>query len=338
MKGFKIKRKISTRMIALMIMCIMTVLLLGGCGSSTGAQTEKETAAAAEETATVSEQTNEETAQTVTGETQSSESEEDASSEEEQASAEDVLKVQVLKVGKADAMVLTCGGQTMVIDCGEEEDGQEVVDYLLGQGIEKVDVLLITHFDKDHVGGADTVVEQVAVDRIILPAYEGTSSEYSDFMLAVEAAGITPERVTQTQTLQLGSATATVEPPASYEIEDSSEEYDNNFSLITTVEFGSKRMVFTGDIEKQRIREWLAGGTAQQCDVLKVPHHGYYNAALEELFSTLHPSYAVICDSEKNPAADKTLELLKKYGADYLETKDGDITILCDGENIEIHQ
>ena len=331
MKYSKFTRKISARVLALMIMCIMAVLSLSGCASSSGGQTQEEATA-------VSEQTTAEAVQEVSGETVAEDAAETEASGEEQTSTSDVLKVQVLKVGKADAMVLTCGGQTMVIDCGEEEDGQEVVDYLEGQGIEKIDILLITHFDKDHVGGADTVVEQIAVDRIILPAYEGTSSEYSDFMLAVENAGITPERVTEVQTLQLGLATATGEPPESYEIEDSSEEYDNNFSLITTVEFGSKRMVFAGDIEKKRIREWLAGGTAQQCDVLKVPHHGFYNAALEELFATLQPTYAVICDSEKNPAADKTLELLKKYGADYLETKDGDITILCDGENIEIHQ
>lgn len=248
------------------------------------------------------------------------------------------LKVYCFELGKADSFLIYNNQATIIIDAGERGQGKDILQYMENNDINGIDMMFITHFDKDHVGGADTVVEQIAVDRIILPAYEGTSSEYSDFMLAVENAGITPERVTEVQTLQLGLATATVEPPESYEIEDSSEEYDNNFSLITTVEFGSKRMVFAGDIEKKRIREWLAGGTAQQCDVLKVPHHGFYNAALEELFATLQPTYAVICDSEKNPAADKTLELLKKYGADYLETKDGDITILCDGENIEIHQ
>ena len=48
---------------------------------------------------------------------------------------EDILQVQALKVGKADAIVLFCGGETMVIDCGEEEDGQEVLEYLRGKDL-----------------------------------------------------------------------------------------------------------------------------------------------------------------------------------------------------------
>jgi beta-lactamase superfamily II metal-dependent hydrolase len=139
----------------------------------------------------------------------------------------------------------------------------------------------------------------IPVDRVLQPAYEGTSAEYDDFLTAMEEAKITPENVTQTQTFQFGQASITVEPPASYEIPDGKGEYDNNFSLITTVELGAKRLVFTGDAEKKRIREWLSSGTAQPCDFLKVPHHGVYNKALPELFETLHPAYAVICDSAK---------------------------------------
>lgn len=106
----------------------------------------------------------------------------------------------------------------------------------------------------------------------------------------------------------------------------------------TTVELGAKRLVFTEDAEKKRIREWLSSGTAQPCDFLKVPHHGVYNKALPELFETLHPAYAVICDSAKNPADDRTLELLKQCGASTYQTKDGDISIVCDGESIAVTQ
>ena len=56
-----------------------------------------------------------------------------------------------LKVGKADAIVLESGGRAMVIDTGEEDDGQELVDFLKNRNISLVDVLIITHYDKDHV-------------------------------------------------------------------------------------------------------------------------------------------------------------------------------------------
>ena len=69
--------------------------------------------------------------------------------------AQDTLEVCFLKVGKADAIVLMCRDETMVIDCGEEDDGREVLACLKSRGVKEVDVLVITHFDKDHVGGAE---------------------------------------------------------------------------------------------------------------------------------------------------------------------------------------
>ena len=251
---------------------------------------------------------------------------------------QDVLEVRFLKVGKADAMVLMCGDETMVIDCGEEDDGKEILAFFKSRGIKKVDVLMITHFDKDHVGGADTIVENIPVNRMLLPNYTGSGTEYTDFMAAIEEAGITQENVTENLNFMLGNASILVEPPASYEIPAGVSEYDNDFSLITTVEFSGKRLVFTGDAEKKRIREWLAGGSAAECDVLKIPHHGVYNKALKDLLSATKPSHTVICDSKKNPADAKTLELIRKIGADCMQTQYGDITVICSGGDIEIHQ
>ena len=243
-----------------------------------------------------------------------------------------------LKVGKADAIVLMCQDETMIIDCGEEDDGKEVLAYLKSRGIKKVDVLMITHFDKDHVGGADTLVEGIRVDRVLLPAYTGSGTEYTDFMEAVGRAGVNPENVTENLNLMLGSASILVEPPSSYEIPANVNEYDNDFSLITTVEFDGKRLIFTGDSEKKRIREWLENGAAAECDVLKIPHHGVYNKALADLLSATKPSHTVICDSKKNPADEKTLGLIKSIGADCMQTQYGDVTVLCSRDGIEIHQ
>ena len=97
-------------------------------------------------------------------------------------------------------------------------------------------------------------------------------------------------------------------------------------------------MVFMADAEKQRIREWLQGSSAVQADFLKVPHHGIYNGALDELCSVLQPEISVICSSRKNPAEEKTLELLKRMGSEVYETKDGDVWIISDGSSLEVQQ
>lgn len=111
------------------------------------------------------------------------------------------LKVTLLKVGKADAIAIQTEKNTMVIDTGEEEDGEELVFYLKNQGITQVDILLITHFDQDHVGGADTLIESMDVERVLVPDYEGTSTEYQDFMIALEEKGMTAERLKKQKSL-----------------------------------------------------------------------------------------------------------------------------------------
>ena len=60
----------------------------------------------------------------------------------------------------------------IMIDTGENGDGEKLVKRLGELGVEKLDLLILTHFDKDHIGGADTIIEAIAIDRIVLPSYE----------------------------------------------------------------------------------------------------------------------------------------------------------------------
>lgn len=82
----------------------------------------------------------------------------------------------LLKVGKADAIVIQTSKENMVIDTGEE-DGEELVMFLKKQGISRVDTLLITHYDQEHVGGADTLMESMETERVIIPDYEEVEAE-----------------------------------------------------------------------------------------------------------------------------------------------------------------
>ena len=249
-----------------------------------------------------------------------------------------ILSVTVLKIGKADAIAVLSNEHALLIDTGEEDDGEEVVDFLKKHSVSTVDAMIITHYDQDHVGGADTVIENLNVKDIYVPDYEGTHLEYSDFMSTVENSNVALHRLDEPVSFSFVDSNILIEPPASYEIDDSTCDYDNNFSLITTITHGKNRLVFTGDAEKQRIREWLQGDSATECDFLKVPHHGIYNKALEELFQTLNPDISVICDSQKNPADQKTLEVLHSYCPNIYETKDGNVTLISNGEKLECTQ
>ena len=248
------------------------------------------------------------------------------------------LTVRLLKVGKADAIVALSNSHALLIDAGEEDDGEEIIAFLQKHDITEIDAMIITHFDQDHVGGADTVLEQFPVKTVYLPDYESTHPEYLDFLDAVDRTATPVVRLAEAITFQFADAEVLIEPPDSYEIPDNSKDFDNNFSLITTIQHGEKRLVFMGDAEKKRIRQWMADSQPETCDFLKVPHHGIYNKALEELFETLSPQYAVICSSLKNPAEYKTLELLKQYCSSIFETKDGNVTVISNGSTLEVQQ
>ena len=129
-----------------------------------------------------------------------------------------------------------------------------------------------------------------------------------------------------------------MEPPSSYDIADGNKEIDNDLSLITTVEHFDNRLVFLGDAEKKRLRDWFANGSAEPCDFVKLPHHGVYNTELETIVERLSPNFVAICTSSKNPADVQTIQLFKNSGAQVAETRDGDIIVTSDGKNIRMSQ
>ena len=249
----------------------------------------------------------------------------------------DLLRVSYLKVGKADAIILENDGRAMVIDTGEDEDGEEIADYLKNRGIDKVEAVIITHFDKDHVGGADTLFDRITAEIVYLPDYEGEGKQYREFTEALKRNGLASERLRENLSFDFGACKVLIEPPLSYEIPEGDEEYDNNFSLITTVTHGENRFIFTGDAESERLSEWLSTTADPSCTVLKMPHHGKYDPGLPALLKAAAPQAAVLCTSEKNPAEEETLLLLSQQGIASYQTKDGDIRVTSDGNTIDFY-
>ena len=249
------------------------------------------------------------------------------------------LKVTVLKVGKADAIVLQSAGKTMMIDTGEVDDAEKIVKFLKESGVTDIDAMIITHFDKDHVGSAGVIVEQFNVGKVLVPNYEGSGEEYESFMNAMKAALIETEPVTGPMDFTFGETTVEIEPPLDYDVDliaDAVEDFDNTMSLMTTVTCGEKKFLFTGDADRRRLKEWLSNTEVGHVDFLKVPHHGLFNAELEHLLEVTTPDYAAITCSKKNPADETTLELLVKHGVNVFQTRDGQITAVTDGSKIDV--
>ncbi len=246
-----------------------------------------------------------------------------------QDEADPNLTITALSVGKADALVLQQGGHTVLIDTGEKDDGDKIVRFLKNQGIHSVDLLVITHFDKDHVGGAAKVLKHLEVNSVLTPDYEGTRPEYDSFMEALDGKDEV-RRLTGTDEQTIGDMKIRIQAA------ERGETYTdvNDLSLITWVTFGSRKFLFTGDIAEERISELLASGEDLKADWIKMPHHGRYEENLGELLDAVEPTFAVICCSNKHPASEDTLNLLNERQIEVFDTSEESVVTTCDGEQI----
>lgn len=243
------------------------------------------------------------------------------------------FEISVLKIGQADSIILKTQNHTVVIDCGEEDDGSEVVEHLLEKGTEKIDYLLITHFDKDHVGGASEVIENFKADKIIMPNYNSTIDEYVKFENTMKEQNITPSLLTNELSFTLDDVLFKVYPP----LKNSYKEPDNDFSLVISVTHGENKFLFAGDAENDRLQE-LSNQLDLDHDFLKMPHHGKFNKGTLSFLKNVTPTYTVITDSEKNPAENDTIEALKAVKSKVFQTKNGNVNVLSDGYSISVTQ
>lgn len=243
------------------------------------------------------------------------------------------LTITVLDVGKADSIVVQeVTGGAMLIDTGTKESADTVLDFLRQEGISSLSMLILTHMDKDHVGGAAAVLEAVTVERVLQADYDRDNASSSAYKEALAASGVTPERLREPVEASLGEAAIRVLPG-----EKTAYEQSNDYSLMTEIVYGSRRMLFAGDAERERLQEYLEG-EPQACDFLKVPHHGGTEKNSAAFLAATSPAYAVITCSEEEPPDEEILTLLKMAGAKVYLTSDGTVTAECDGRSLRVRQ
>lgn len=200
----------------------------------------------------------------------------------------------ILKIGQADAIILRTANHNVIIDCGEKDDGDEILEYLQTNDINTVDYLFITHFDKDHVGGAAKVIEHINIKNIITSDYEGTNVEYENYIVTAQEKNITPILLTENISFTLDDVFFEILPP----LKKVYKEGDNDFSLAIAATHGENTFLFAGDAEAERLTE-IISQTGKTYNFLKVPHHGRYNKNTKAFIETIKPSYAVITCSKK---------------------------------------
>ncbi|MDY3927753.1 MAG: MBL fold metallo-hydrolase [Clostridia bacterium] len=244
-----------------------------------------------------------------------------------------LLDIEILDIGKADAIVLTSQDSTVLIDCGEKGDGKDVIEYLSSKNIDSIDCMFITHFDQDHVGGAKKILNSIDVKKIITPDYKGTNDEYNEFIAALDENELTASILEKTMSFVVDDVLYEIYPPKKKRYAEG----DNDFSLVIKVTHGENTLLFAGDSEEERLAE-LDSQVMLDSDFLKVPHHGNYNNNTKKFLHEVSPKYAVITCSEKNPSSQEIIDILTDLKCRTYLTQNGNVNVKSDGQKIEVNQ
>lgn len=250
--------------------------------------------------------------------------------------ATDPVTVTAFDVGKADAFVVQTAGSVTVIDTGNKGDGKQIEKFLTAQGIGRIDTLIITHFDKDHIGGAARLVNRMEIGDIYVPGYECSAEDYLNFIEKTE------EKQLAVTVVPLRDEISWRADDAAFKLYAANEPFygnneENDFSLALLIQHGTNSFLFAGDAEDARQRELMALGIAP-VTFLKYPYHGNYLPCTEEFLDTFQPQTAVVCCSKKEFADPSTVETLEKRGIETYYTNNGTVTIVSDGETLACEQ
>ena len=247
--------------------------------------------------------------------------------------AEPSMTATFFDVGKADAIVLQSAGHCVVVDTGTAASADAVVQSMTDLGVAEVDALVITHFDQDHVGGAAAILRSFPVEDVYVTYESKDSDEVDSYHAALDETGIEPIELAVGSTLDLTVGSMDLHFIAPESTDYGENDTSNDSSLVIRLTCDGVTMLFTGDIERSRIGELLAGNEDLTCDLLKMPHHGGYEKNTDDLIEACAPAYAVITSSKAEKEDDKTVDDLKDAGVEYYLTRKGTVTAtVMDGE------
>ncbi|MCJ7841814.1 DNA internalization-related competence protein ComEC/Rec2 [Lederbergia sp. NSJ-179] len=205
------------------------------------------------------------------------------------------------------------------------DTGKDIlIPFLKSKGVQKIDKLIVTHGDIDHMGAGEELLEQIKVKEVLIPPNSWEKPMMKDLILKAQ------EKNTKVSVRKAG--TKWENKSGYFElIYPVDEKYmDNNSSLVLFAYFGGLKWLFTGDLEREGEMELLRMYNDLQVDVLKVGHHGSQTSTSTELLERINPEYAIISAGRNNRYGHPHPDVLKHL-------KESDVKIFRTDEQGAIH-
>lgn len=274
------------------------------------------------------------------------------------------LRIDFLDVGQGDAALVTMpDGTTLLVDGGGRpqlyqreatsvsEEGGEVFErdtrsigeavvseYLWWRGLDRVDYILATHADADHIDGLNDVARNFSVRAALVGRAPADDAEFKKFSLTMQGAGVPVALIGRGDVLRFGPVEASVLWPV--RTEDPHAPSANNDSVVLSLRFGERVFLLTGDIEQRAEATLVAAPEELWADVVKVAHHGSKTSSTGSFVAATRPKLAVISVGLSSIFGHPHKEVTERWragGAEVLTTGGrGTITVSTDGHDLSI--
>jgi len=265
------------------------------------------------------------------------------------------LRIDFLDVGQGDSALVTFpDGKTMLVDGGgrmryrEDSDepefvpdflgiGETVVSpFLWGRGLSRIDFVLATHGDADHIQGLTDVAKNFKIGTAILGRQAIPTAEFEEFTTVLGRRGVPIEYVAAGDVFIFGEVTAEILNPVT---DQTATRSSNDSSVVVRLTFGDRSILLTGDIETAAERE-LAVTANITADVIKVAHHGSRTSSTQAFVDRSGAKIAVIPVGRTSPHGHPHTEVVERWkaaGAEVITTgSSGTVTVSTDGKDVKL--
>jgi competence protein ComEC len=271
------------------------------------------------------------------------------------------LHIDFLDVGQGDSALVTFpDGTTLLVDGGGRQTyyrdetgdaepnefrpdnrtiGEAVVSEVLWyKGYSRIDHILATHADADHIQGLNDVAKNFGVTSALFGRTPLSDPEFAELYTTLRKRGIPVHTVATGDTFNFDDATVEVLYPIL--TDDPNAPSDNNHSVVVRVVYGSRSFMLTGDIERQAELDLIATGRTLTADLVKVAHHGSRTSSTAEFIAASRPQYAVISVGRRSPFGHPHPDVVERWqsaGSRVMTTgENGMISVSTDGTDLDI--
>lgn len=219
-----------------------------------------------------------------------------------QYNSEDELQIHIIDVGQAESILIVQDGFTMLVDSGDNFSGDDVVKYIKNLGIDKIDIFLITHFHRDHAGGAHKIISSLDVKKIVCHKFSDLSTMQERFWYIDMSISRSIRETFGSMSIFMESACENnklkkfdVGDAKVYTLSQNNDAVNvNNKSIVFKLVYGDFSMLFMADAESEVEKELLEEDADLSADVLKIGHHGSKTSTTDEFLDMVNPKYAVV--------------------------------------------